>query len=157
MNVIRAARAFVHKILKHSTDILKCPHRDVLWTSTMSRLNERIARSQHFCPLPLWGSPGFYFEDRANAVLARWMDQAKLALVVRWATVREDFTKARFKDIKKAQAKLIRSGGVLDKQLLHSALGKRQPRPRMWGISGAAELGVCFLHPIHDTQSYLNF
>ena len=144
MNVIRAARAFVHKILKHSTDILKCPHRDVLWTSTMSRLNERIARSQHFCPLPLRGSPGFYFEDRANAVLARWMDQAKLALDVRWATVREDFTKARFKNIKKAQAKLIRSGGVLDKQLLHSALGKRQPRPRMWGISGAAELGVCF-------------
>ncbi len=34
---------------------------------------------------------------------------------VRWATVREDFTstKARFKIIKKAQAKLIRSGGVL--------------------------------------------
>ena len=83
-----------------------------------------------------------------------------MALDVLWATVREDFTKARFKNIKKAQAKLIRSGGVLDKQLLHDALGKRQPRPRMWGISGAVELGVTmgsvFVHPIHDTHRYLN-
>jgi len=116
----------------------------VLWTCTISRLNERIAGSHHFRPLPLRGSPGFYFEYRATAVLARWMDQAKMALDVRWANVREDFTKARFKNIKKAQAQLIRSGGVLDKQLLHAALGKSQPRPRMWGISGAVELGVCF-------------
>ena len=142
MNLIRAAREFVHKILKHSADIWECPHRDVLWTCTISRLNERIARSHHYCPPPLRGSPGFYFGDRAHAVLARWMDQAKMALDVRWATVREDFTKARFKNIKKAQAKLIRSGGILDKQLLHAALGKRQPRPRMWGISGAIKLGV---------------
>jgi hypothetical protein len=147
MNLIRAAREFVHKILKHSADILECPYRDMLWNCTISRLNGRIARSHHFCPLPLQGLPGFYFEDRAKLVLARWMDQAKMALDVRWATVREDFTKARFKNIKRAQAKLIRSGGVLDKELLHDALGKRQPRPRMWGISGAVELGVCFCTP----------
>ncbi len=65
-----------------------------------------------------------------------------MALDVRWATVIEDFTKAQFKNIKKANAKLICSGGVVDKQLLHDAQGKRQPRPPMWGISGAVELGV---------------
>jgi hypothetical protein len=94
MNLIRAAREFVHKIMKQSADILDSPHRDVMWTCTISRLKERIARSHHFCPLPLRGSPGFYFEDRAKEVLARFMDQAKMALDVRWATVREDFTKA---------------------------------------------------------------
>jgi hypothetical protein len=70
------------------------------------------------------------------------MDQAKMALDVRWAAVREDFTKARFSNIRQAQAKLIRSGGVLDKHLLHEALGIRQPRQRMWGLSGKVELGV---------------
>ena len=152
MNTIRAAREFVHKILNHSVDVLECPHREVLWTCIISRLNSRIAKSHHFCPLPLRDSPGFYFAGKAQATLARWMDQAKMALDVRWAAVREDFAKARFENIKRAQAKLIRSGGVLDKQLLHAALGKRQPRPRMWGISGAIELGVsiCTPHTRHS-------
>jgi hypothetical protein len=152
MNTIRAAREFVHKILNHSVDVLECPHREVLWTCIISRLNSRIAKSHHFCPLPLRDSPGFYFAGKAQATLARWMDQAKMALDVRWAAVREDFAKARFENIKRAQAKLIRSGGVLDKQLLHAALGKRQPRPRMWGISGAVELGVsiCTPHTRHS-------
>ncbi len=80
---------------------MECPFRDMLWNCKISRLNERIARSHHFCPLPLRVVPEFYFEDLAKVVLARWMDQAKMTLDVRWATVREDFTKARFKNIKK--------------------------------------------------------
>ena len=36
----------------------------------------------------------------------------------------------------------MKSGGVLDRQALQAALGKRQPRQRMWGLSGPAVLGV---------------
>jgi hypothetical protein len=84
------------------------------------------------------------------------MDQAKMALDVRWATVREDFTKTRFQNIKKAQAKLIRSGGELDKQLLHDALGNVSRVSGCGAFRGQLSLVSAFVHPIHDTQRYLN-
>ena len=42
-----------------------------------------------------------------------------------------------------SSCQLMKSCGVLDRQALQAALGKRQPRQRMWGLSGpAAVLGV---------------
>ena len=41
----------------------------------------------------------------------------------------------------------MRNGGILDNQLLRAALGKRQPRPRMWGVAGQEDLGVCLTVP----------
>jgi hypothetical protein len=39
----------------------------------------------------------------------------------------------------------MKSGGVLDQQVLQAALGKRQPRQRMWGLLGLAVLGVALM------------
>jgi len=66
-------------------------------------------------------------------VLTSWLGQAKTAVDVRWAAVREDIAKAKYINECKAREMLIRSGGMLDHRLLANALGKRQPRPRMWG------------------------
>ena len=121
------------------------------------RLTAKLAKSRFFIPQPLRGPPKWYFADQAHASLSRWMDQAKMALDVRWAAVREDFTKARFSNIRQAQAKLIRSGGVLDKHLLHEALGIRQPRQRMWGLSGKVELGVRIVAPCEQHKTVLEY
>ena len=79
----------------------------------------------------------------------------KLALDVRWAAVREDYAKAQFANIQQAREKLIRSGGALDKQTLQAALGKRQLRSRMWGISGQVALGVCISVPCEQQSEAL--
>ena len=73
--------------------------------------------------------------------------------------LQEAFAKAQFTNIQQARAKLVRSGGLLDKQLLRAALGKRQPRPRMWGVAGQVDLGISLeVQPKqHQTLlSYLN-
>ena len=57
--------------------------------------------------------------------------------------MREDYSKAQFTNIQQARERLIRNGGALDKRTLQAALGKRQPRSRMWGISGQVALGIC--------------
>ena len=56
--------------------------------------------------------------------------------------MREAFAKAQYTNIQQAREKLIRNGGILDKQLLRAALGKRQPQPRMWGVAGQVDLRI---------------
>ena len=144
INLLRGAREFVKKVLKRAPEIVECPHRFVRWQLAVSRLNSKLAKSKYNCPPPLLNSEAWYFEDRAKPALSVWLDQARAALDVRWAAVREAFAKAQFTNIQQAREKLVRSGGLLDKQLLRAALGKRQPRPRMWGVAGQVDLGVSF-------------
>ncbi len=66
-----------------------------------------------------------------------------LIISVRRAAIRDDFAQARFLNAQNFQYQLMKSGGVLDQQVLQAALGKRQPRQRMWGLSGPVVLGVC--------------
>ena len=40
--------------------------------------------------------------------------------------------------------KIAEADGVLDKQVLDAALGKRRPKQRMWGPSGAVTIGISF-------------
>jgi hypothetical protein len=70
------------------------------------------------------------------------MDAAKSTIDVRWATVRESFAKAHFLNAQECRAKLIRAGGMLDKHIVRNALGRRQPKQRMWGLQGTVPLGI---------------
>ena len=144
INLLNAARALVKKIILRSPDILHCAHRDMLWYLKIGRLHGSIARSGHYRPSTLHYSTKWYFGHAANMVLTSWLGQAKTAVDVRWAAVREDIAKAKYINECKAREMLIRSGGMLDHRLLANALGKRQPRPRMWGVAGQVSLGVRF-------------
>ena len=73
-----------------------------------------------------------------------WLTHAKTASEVRRAAISDDFARARFLNVQNFRYQLMKSGGVLDQQTLQTALGKRQPRQRMWGLSGPAVLGVAF-------------
>ena len=143
LNLLSAARRFIKKVLVRSPDVLESRHRAAFWYHSITKLNHLIAKSGHPCPQQLCRSIEWYFEIDAQYDLNKWMDQAKSALDVRWATVREDYAKAQFTNIQQARERLIRNGGALDKRTLQAALGKRQPRSRMWGISGQVALGIC--------------
>ena len=157
VNLLCAARQFVKKILVRSPEVLDNCHRAMLWSFRMSKLNNLIAKSGHPCPPQLCRPADWYFGIDAQHALGRWMDQAKLALDVRWATVREDYAKAQFANIQQAREKLIRNGGALDKRILQAALGKRQPQVRMWGISGQVALGVRISTPCEQQSEVLGF
>jgi len=142
MNVLRSAREFVKQVLMRVPEIMQSPHRFLRWQLSITRLNSKLMKSKYCCPPPLLGLPAWYFADSAKNVLSVWLDKARVALDVRRAAVREAFAKAQYTNIQQAREKLIRNGGTLDKQLLRAALGKRQPRPRMWGVAGQVDLGI---------------
>jgi hypothetical protein len=71
----------------------------------------------------------------------KWMDQAKISTNARWASVREDYTKARRYNLQNLQQKSMKKG-FLDAQTLRTALGIRQPKRRMLAISGKIATGV---------------
>ena len=157
INLLCGAREFVKKVLMRAPEIVECPHRFVRWQLAVSRLNSKLAKSKYSCPPPLLNSEAWYFGDSAKHALSKWLDQARVALDVRWAAVREAFAKAQFTNIQQARAKLVRSGGLLDKQLLRAALGKRQPRPRMWGVAGQVDLGISLVVPPKQHQTLLSY
>ena len=70
------------------------------------------------------------------------MIKAKEAVAVRWAAIREDHAKAHFSNVQRLRDKLIKNGGVLDKHSIQAALGKKQPKQRMWGMAGTVMLGA---------------
>ena len=157
INLIRTARALVKKVLTRDPEVVECPHRLLRWQVAVFRLNTKLMKSKHICPPPLHRSAAWYFGDGAKNTLSTWLDQAKVALDVRWAAVREAFSRAQFTNIQQAREKLIRTGGVLDKQLLRAALGKRQPRPRMWGVAGHVDLGASLAIPSAQHQALLTY
>ena len=65
-----------------------------------------------------------------------WLTHAKTASEVRRAAISDDLAQARFLNVQNFRCQLMKSVGVLDRQALQAALGKRQPRQRMWGLSG---------------------
>jgi len=147
MNLLRSAREFVKQVLMRIPEIVKSPHRYLRWQLAVTSLNSKLKKSKYCCPPPLLGLAAWYFEDSAKTVLSGWLEKARVALDVRRAAVREALTKAQFTNIQQAREKLIRNGGILDKQVLRAALGKRQPRPRMWGLAGQVDLGVRLTAP----------
>ena len=144
LNHLHAARAMVKNVISRNPNLLCNPHRNLIWAAKVGRLHYYITRSKHYCPPLLHGDPQWYFGEAAVLTLTAWLDKAKTALDVRWAAVREDIAKAKYINECRAHDMLIRSGGVLDRRLLDNALGKRQPRPRMWGVAGQIGLGLSF-------------
>ena len=142
MNVLRQARALVKLVLQRSPEITESPHRAIRWTTVMSQLHRQLRRSRFAGPPPTPRPAQWYFTPAAAKFLNTWMEMAKSATDVRWASVREDYTKAQFLNVKRYQEKLIRAGGMLDKHIIRNALGKRQPKQRMWGLQGVVPLGV---------------
>ncbi len=67
-----------------------------------------------------------------------------VASEVRHAAIRDTYDQARYQNVKHFRRLLLRStrGGTLDQSTLQAALGKRQPKQRMSGITGRAVLGV---------------
>ena len=142
MNVLRQARALVKLVLQRSPEITESPHRAARWTTVMSQLHRQLRRSRFAGPPPTPRPAQWYFTPAAAKFLNTWMEMAKSATDVRWASVREDYTRAHFLNVQRYQEKLIRAGGMLDKHIIRNALGKRQPKQRMWGLQGAFPLGV---------------
>ena len=109
----------------------------------------------------------WYFTTAAEECLNPWMSQAKSALDVRWASVRETFTKAQFENTKQAwcnelytkqlQEMLIRAGNVLDKHKIRTALGKHQPKQRMWALFGPGLPGIKLVFGGNEQASLLEF
>ncbi len=69
-------------------------------------------------------------------------ERAGPAVTSRQAAVRESYEKARFNNMQNLREKQKEANGKLDKRTIQAALGKCQPRQRMWGVSGTVVLGV---------------
>ncbi len=54
----------------------------------------------------------------------------------------ESYEKDRYYNLQNLRKKKTEAKGVLDKRTMQMALGKCQPRQRMWGVSGTVILGV---------------
>ena len=139
---LRVARVFVGGVLQESQEIWRCPHRSVRWTFAVSHLSRRIKRSGFPRPPDLPTHMPTTLTRDLREELTAWLTHAKTASEVRSAAIRNDFAQARFLNAQNFRHQLMKSGGVLDQQVLQAALGKRQPRQRMWGLSGPAVLGV---------------
>ena len=139
---LREARVFVGGVLQESPEVWHSPHRSVRWTLAVSHLSRRIRRSGFPRPPDLpTHMPTSLTRDLRDELTA-WLTHVKTASEVRRAAIRDDFAQARFLNAQNFRHQLMKSGGVLDQQVLQAALGKRQPRQRMWGLSGPAVLGV---------------
>ncbi len=118
----------------------------------------RIQRSGFPCPPdPPSHIPTNLTEDLRKELVS-WLAHAKTASEVLRAAIHDDFARACFLNVQNFRYQLMKSGGVLDQQVLRAALGKRQPRQRMWGLSGPAVLGVALaLHVsrMEDTLALL--
>ena len=84
---------------------------------------------------------GMVLTQEAKRELMNWMDQAKTAIDARLASVREDYTKARNYNLQNLRQKLMKKG-FLDSRTLRTALGIRQPKRRMFAISGKVATGL---------------
>jgi hypothetical protein len=52
------------------------------------------------------------------------------------------YEKARYSNLQNLRKQRKEATGALDKRTIQAALGKCQPRQRMWGVSGKLVLGV---------------
>ena len=84
-----------------------------------------------------------------------WLGNLNVAIASRRAAVRESYEKARYNNIQNLRKKRKEANGVLDKRTIQAALGKCQPRQRMWGVSGKVILGVKLAVPPGQRQLQL--
>jgi hypothetical protein len=71
--------------------------------------------------------------------------------------VRESYEKARYHNLQNLRKKQKEANGVLDKRTIQAALGKCQPRQRMWGVSGTVILGAKIEVPVDQQLALLEF
>jgi hypothetical protein len=142
LNWLREARVFVGGVLQGSPEVWRCPHRAARWSVVVSQLSRRLQRSGFPRPPDLPSHLPSSLTRELREALTDWLTHAKTASEVRRAAISDDFAQARFLNAQNFRSQLMKSGGVLDRQALQAALGKRQPRQRMWGLSGPAVLGL---------------
>ncbi len=114
------------------------------WKAVITKLTQKFKRSGLSRPPDLPDPPKLYLTRAASAILLDWAEHAKVAADIRHGTIRESYDKARYQNVQHFRRLLLRDKGTLDQSTLRAALGKRQPRQRMWGITGRAVLGVRF-------------
>jgi hypothetical protein len=142
LNLLQKARSIVLKILATDTTTMGCPHRLLRWTVATHNLHLKVRRSGHKTVPPLGGPPESYFTPAASRPLQAWLGHLNVAIASRQAAVRESYEKARYFNLQNLRKKKKEANGVLDKYTIQAALGKCQPRQRMWGVSGEVVLGV---------------
>jgi hypothetical protein len=89
--------------------------------------------------------------------LQAWLGHLNVAIASRQAAVRESYEKARYFNLQNLRKKKKEANGVLDKYTIQAALGKCQPRQRMWGVSGEVILGVRLDIHVEQQQTLLDF
>ena len=103
-------------------------HQAVKWTVLVSNLSRQIQRSKFPRPPDPPSHIPTNLTEELRKELANWLEHAKTASEVRRAAIRDDFAQARFLNVQNFRYQLMKSGGVLDQQVLRAALGKRHPR-----------------------------
>jgi hypothetical protein len=131
----------VYKVLQQASEIMHCPHRLSRWELGVRRHAGRKWASGFSGPPQLERNPAWYFTPAAQHELINWIEQAKIAVDARWALIREDFTRTRRYNLQNLRLKLLKKG-FLDARTLRTAMGIRQPRRRMFAISGKVATGV---------------
>ena len=125
LNLLRVARQLVKMVLLRSADIMQCPQRLTRWHFSISKLPNQLRKSKVYCPPPLTRPAAMYFTQQCSDELKAWLDHAKLACDVRWATICDSYAKANFRNQENWRRKIAEADGVLDKhwQVLEAALG----------------------------------
>ena len=118
------------------------PHRTAVWNSVVvGQLNTMLRHSKYCLPPRLCGPVSRFLSPQSQQRLQDWQVQAKEAIDVRQAAIRERIAKAKYLNVQQLRAPIAR-GGTVDLRMVQAALGKRQPRQRIWGVSGPVKLGV---------------
>jgi len=136
LNLLRKARAIVHKVLSGDATVVHCPHRLMRWTLATSDLHLKVRRSKHAAPTPLDKAAYTYFSPAARPLLQTWLSSVDVAIASRQAAIRESYEKARYNNLQNLRKLKKTANGILDKRTIQAALGKCQPRQRMWGVYG---------------------
>jgi hypothetical protein len=138
LNYLQKAKSIVYKVCSGDVEFMHWhwPHRVLCWSLEVASLDNRTRSSGHLRPMPLESTPHFYFTPAAHELLLSLLEQAKNAIAVRKAAVRESYDKARYNNLQNLRKKRKDSNGVLDKHTIQEALGKYQPRQRMSGSRG---------------------
>ena len=142
LNLLRGALQLVGMVLLCSAEIMQCPQRLTCWHLSILKLPNQLRKSKLCCPPPLTRSAAMYFTLQCSDDLKAWLDHAKLACDVCWATICDSYAKANFGNQENWRQKIAEADGVLDKQVLEAALGKRRPKQLMWGLSGHITIGL---------------
>ena len=142
MNLLFVARQLVKMVLLRFAEIMPFPQRLTRWHFSISKLPNQLRKGKLCCPPPLTRPAATYFTPQCSDELKAWLDHAKLAHDVRWANICDSYAKANFRNQENWRRKIAEADGVLDKQVLEAALGKRRPKQRMWGLSGPITIGL---------------